>query len=160
MAAKRSRCKRRKAPIEFDATFHIIEVELSLKFQFLVCTILTALMFASVAGAGSGTPVQVGGEDDLDACGGVGKVVGLNPAGDNFLAVRSGPGSRFRMIDKLHTDQLYFDCDSQGDWVGIVYSRNPNADCGVGTPIPRRQAYRGPCKSGWVFRKYTKLIAG
>ncbi len=104
--------------------------------------------------------VRVGGEQSLDACGGVGVVAGLNPNGDNFLAVRSGPGSRYKMLDKIREGQMYFDCDEQGKWVGVVYSRDPNATCGVTSPIGKKQAYRGPCKSGWVFRKYTKLIAG
>lgn len=110
--------------------------------------------------AGQGRPVIVGGEASFDACGGVGEVVGLDPNGDNFLAVRSGPGSGFKIVDKIHTGQQYFDCDSSGKWVGIVYSKKPDADCGVSSPIAKRTPYRGPCRSGWVFRKYTKLIAG
>ena len=45
---------------------------------------------ASAALAGNGIAVMFGGEADLDACGGYGEVVGLNPQGDGFLAVRSG----------------------------------------------------------------------
>ena len=33
---------------------------------------------------------MIGGEKDLDACGGFGEVRGLNHRGDNFLAVRTG----------------------------------------------------------------------
>jgi hypothetical protein len=107
-----------------------------------------------------GVPVMVGGEPDLDACSGVGIVVGLNPDGDNFLAVRTGPGTGFAMLDKIHTGQQFFDCDRDGNWVGIVYSRDDQAECGVSTPIAERRPYAGPCNWGWVFRKYTRLIAG
>ena len=100
--------------------------------------------------------IMVGGEQNLDACGGFGEVQGMNPQGDNFLAVRSGPGSKFTKIDELHErDQLWL-CDKRGRWVGIVYGKN----CGVSSPIAIRQIYEGPCKSGWVFDKYVKLIAG
>ncbi|MGI9480371.1 MAG: integron [Hyphomicrobiaceae bacterium] len=126
----------------------------------VVSVALCAMLPIASALAESRKKVRVGGERNLDACGGVGVVVGLNPKGDNFLAVRSGPGSRYKMRDKLREGQMYFDCDAHGKWIGIVYSRNPNATCGVTSPIAKRQAYRGPCKSGWIFRKYTKLIAG
>ena len=39
-------------------------------------------------------PVTYGGQEDLDACSSMGEVKGLNPQGDNFLSVRSGPASR------------------------------------------------------------------
>lgn len=100
--------------------------------------------------------VMVGGEKDFDACGGLGVVRGLNPQGDNFLAVRIGPGSKFAMIDELYERNQVWMCDKRGRWVGVVYGKN----CGVGSPIAIRQRYRGSCKSGWVFDKYVKLIAG
>jgi len=42
-------------------------------------------------------PVMVGGEPDMDACPSGGTVTGLDPRGDGFLSVRSGPGgAKFR----------------------------------------------------------------
>jgi len=108
----------------------------------------------------NGVPVMVGGEADFDACGSTGRVVGLNSAGDNFLAVRQGPAGSHEMIDKLHTGNDVYMCDAQGDWVGIVYSTMGNQDCGVSSPIARKQAYSGRCKSGWVHRRFITLIAG
>lgn len=128
--------------------------------RFVVFAIICSIVSLSAALAQSSKPVSVGGEASLDACGGVGAVIGLDPRGDNFLAVRSGPGAKYKMIDKLHAGQMFFDCDAQGKWIGIVYSRKPNAACGVSSPVRKRQAYRGPCRSGWIFKKYTKLIAG
>lgn len=68
-------------------------------------------------------------------------VSGLDPAGDNFLAVRSGPGSDFRKIDELHTGDVVLTCDARGGWIGIFY---PGPDG----------------KSGWVFGKYLTALAG
>ena len=104
-------------------------------------------------------PVMHGGEPNLDACGGWGEVRGLNPNGDGFLAVRTGPGTEYPMIDRLHKgDGVHF-CDQRGDWIGIVYGELGRA-CGVGSPVARRQPYRGPCKSGWAHQNWLLLIAG
>lgn len=107
----------------------------------------------------NGVAVHVGGEAELDACGSVGEVHRLNPDGDNFLAVRSGPGSAHAMTDKLYSKAQVYICDENGAWVGIVYGPE-NADCGVTSPIADRQAYSGSCASGWVHGHYIKLIAG
>ena len=112
----------------------------------------------SMAGDNS-VAVQVGGEAELDACGSVGEVYRLNPDGDNFLAVRAGPGSAHQMTDKLHSKTQVYMCDQNGAWIGIVYGPD-DADCGVSTPIAERQSYAGVCASGWVHGRYIKLIAG
>ncbi len=105
--------------------------------------------------------VMVGGEAEFDACGATGQVTGLNPKGDGFLAVRSGPGTSYKERDRLRNGDLVIMCDESGDWIGIVYELgDPDRDCGTGTPIPERTAYDGPCQSGWVHRNWVQLIAG
>lgn len=109
--------------------------------------------------AGGAVPVMVGGIAALDACGGLGEVRGLNPRGDGFLAVREGPGSTYPMSGRLYNgDHVYF-CDKHGAWVGIVYGESMQ-DCGVSSPVPKRQPYKGPCRSGWAHRHWLVLIAG
>lgn len=103
--------------------------------------------------------VHYGGEADLDACGSSGAVTGLRRDGDNFLAVRSGPAVTYRMLDKLLEDQSVQICDERGSWLGIVYGE-AGQDCGTGSPVAKRQPYRGRCKSGWVSSKYIRLLAG
>lgn len=67
-------------------------------------------------------------------------VAGLNPNGDGFLAVRTGPGTQFRKIDEVHNGDVVATCDSRGAWVAIVY---------------------GPSKAkGWVHGKWLKDRAG
>lgn len=109
-------------------------------------------------------PVRAGGDADFDACSSVAKVVGLNPRGDNFLAVKSGPDLRARRIDKLGPKALVFVCDNARDnaWTGIVYDGGGElcGRCGVTSPIARARPYRGPCQSGWVASKYLKIVAG
>lgn len=101
--------------------------------------------------------------DDLDACLSVGEVTGLNPRGDNFLAVRAEPRAKAREKDRLGPGRLVWLCDEAGDWIGIVYGeddRDGPADCGVGTPSATVRPYAGPCRSGWVHSRYVTVIAG
>jgi hypothetical protein len=111
---------------------------------------LTSLSLAALAQQPN-VPVLAGGEADYDACGSQGVVRGLDPGGDGFLAVRGGPSSKHGMIVNL--------CDQRGSWLGVVYSHE-TMDCGVGTPWPRRQVYSGPCRSGWVYKKFVTDFAG
>jgi len=108
-------------------------------------------------------PVMVGGVPDLDACLSNGQVTGLNPRGDNFLSVRSRPSARARELGRLRGGQVVWACDetADGSWTGVVFSPpGRDLDCGVGTPAPRHQVYRGPCASGWVSSRFLKIIAG
>jgi len=131
-----------------------------------LCVSLMAATFVGVgvmsglASAVQAQAVRVGGSADFDACGSVGVPTGLNPRGDNFLAVRAGATSRATMRDKLRPGQRFYICGQRGGWVAIVYSKRRGADCGVSSPIARRQAYRGPCRSGWVYRKFVGDFAG
>jgi hypothetical protein len=104
--------------------------------------------------------VMIGGEGDLDACSSTGEVIGLDPGGDGFLSVRSGPGGRpYREIDRLFNGNEVYLCGSHGPWYSIVYhqSRKPHRSCGVSTtPSPKRRAYSGPCQYGWVHSRYIK----
>jgi hypothetical protein len=103
---------------------------------------------------------MIGGETDLDACGSMGVVVGLNPQGDNFLAVRAGPGTHYAMMDRIGNRQQLALCDANGQWWGVVYSREPGQHCGIGSPQAERKAYAGPCSTGWVHRRHVRVEAG
>jgi hypothetical protein len=108
-------------------------------------------------------PVVIGGDADADACGATGQVVGLDPRGDGFLSVRSGPGGRaYRELARLHNGRPVHICGERGPWLAVVYPgrRGASADCGVSSPWPVRRAYTGPCASGWVHRRYVRLVAG
>jgi hypothetical protein len=64
----------------------------------------------------------------------------------------------------LRSGGRFFVCSRSLDqkWFGIVYddSLELKPACGVSEPVPTRQAYPGPCKSGWVSSPFVKLIAG
>ena len=115
-----------------------------------------------IARAQSAIPVIVGTDGpDWDACGAVGRVVGLNPDGDNFLAVRSGPSTDFTKIDEVYTNDALWLCEKRGRWWGVVYAADGHqAPCGVSSSVPAPIPYRGECRSGWVFDLYVELVAG
>ncbi|ODA66201.1 Bacterial SH3 domain protein [Methyloligella halotolerans] len=121
-----------------------------------------ALVPVILAGAAFGdldsVPVMAG-QDSGDACGSWGQIVGLADNPDAVLPVRSGPGPDYPVIDEIKEGQGVSMCDRKKGWEGIVYSKKDQA-CGVGTPWPEPRAYSGPCKSGWVERKYVDLVAG
>ena len=99
--------------------------------------------------------------DDHDACAN-GEIIGLDPKGDGFLSVRSGPGGQpFREIDRLYNGNQIYICGFKGKWYGVVYTaqRGIGEQCGVSKPWTTSQPYTGPCRYGWVHRDYVKVIA-
>ncbi|MFD2739419.1 SH3 domain-containing protein [Sulfitobacter aestuarii] len=55
------------------------------------------------------------------ACFGAATVMGLNPQGDGFLAVRTGPGSQYAMIGKVHNGDRVGVFAGHGGWYGISF---------------------------------------
>ncbi|KTF08185.1 SH3, type 3 domain protein, partial [marine sediment metagenome] len=68
------------------------------------------------------------------ACFGAATVMGLDPKGDGFLAVRTGPGSHYPMIARIHN----------GDRVG-VYGAKGGLD---------RDQLRPGQRLGWAHRNW------
>ncbi len=108
-------------------------------------------------------PIMVGGEATLDACGAVGEVGGLNEeTGDGFLAVRTGPGGEYPKRGELYNNNIVVICGQVGDWFAVLYPEegDPDADCGVSSPIPQAREYQGPCEAGWSHSNWITVIAG
>jgi uncharacterized protein YraI len=106
-------------------------------------------------------PVMINADAE-DACSN-GEIVGLDPKGDGFLSVRSGPGGPpYSEIDHLFNGSQVYICGHQGSWYSVVYTsaRGIGHECGVSTPWSTRQAYTGPCRSGWVHSHYVHVTAG
>ncbi|MCJ2099466.1 hypothetical protein [Methylobacterium sp. E-046] len=105
-------------------------------------------------------PIVIGGSEKYDACVGGGYVVGLDPRGDGFLSVRSGPGGKpFAELDRLYNGNEVVICEERGAWMGVVYGPR-SMDCNTGTPWPIRMPYTGPCKAGWIHSRYVKVTVG
>ena len=107
-------------------------------------------------------PVLAGGNPDFQACPTVGEIVGLDPNGDGFLSVRSGPGGRpFQEIDRVYNGMRVKICDQHGPWYGVVYDADNRTDrCNVDASRSIRGPYTGPCRYGWIHSRYVGDIAG
>jgi len=108
-------------------------------------------------------PVQIGFDGPrFDACAGYGEVKPLNPAGDNYLAVRAAPSINADEIDRLTSGTGLSMCQQVGDWIGVVYAPDQEepVQCGTSSPVSSKREYEGPCKSGWVNENYITLVAG
>ncbi len=108
-------------------------------------------------------PIIIGGNPMYDACGSTGAVAGLDPRGDGFLSVRTGPGGApFREFDRLQNGREVYICGDVGAWLAVIYPApgGDMIDCGVSTPWAKAEAYSGPCSYGWVHSKYVRPVAG
>jgi len=101
--------------------------------------------------------VAVDGNDGLGLCA-AGKVIGLDPRGDNFLSVRSGPGGQpFRELDRLFSAETVYVCGRTAAWYAVVYpaTRKFLQDCDI---VGQGRAYEGSCRHGWVYSRYVKVL--
>jgi hypothetical protein len=57
-------------------------------------------------------------------------------------------------------------CDesADGQWLGVVYAEPSGGaimtDCLVSSPVAQRAPYDGPCRSGWIARRFITITAG
>lgn len=130
------------------------------------CALLAAAIPVA-AQAPAVRPVMVGGEPELDACPSVGAIIPLRKGGDGFVAVRTAPSVKARMLDKLKPGRELLLCEdsADGQWVGVVYPEPWGGpivtDCRVSSPVAGKpRPYDGPCRSGWVARRFITVIAG
>src|SRR5262245_30380351 len=94
-----------------------------------IIALFSATAFGQESGVRPVAPVIIHSIDGTGPCGS-GVVEGLDPAGDGFLAVKAGPGLRYRRIDKLFNGEEVAICASAGEWLGVVYTRR-RLDCNV-----------------------------
>lgn len=112
-------------------------------------------------------PVTIGEDGPrMDACGTLGQV---SRAGPNGIGLHAAPFADAREMGRLMEGQRAYVCTRSLDqkWLGVVVPPAsatgdvpPAADCGVTSPVDRKQPYDGPCASGWVASAYVRLIAG
>ena len=128
------------------------------------------LMLAVAGGAGAqGRPdhaawtVKIGlAGPAVAACSGIGRPRGLDPRGDNFIAVKAGPDLSARRTDTLGPGARFFVCGQSPDgrWTSIVYAPGGvlSPRCGVSAQVASPRRYAGPCYSGWLYTRYVALV--
>jgi hypothetical protein len=92
-----------------------------------------------------------------------GVVHGLS-AGD-YLAVRSGPGVNYSQLDKLYLKSHVYIVGEYENWYGVVYLDENTVDCNLPSESVsfekfKNRPYTGICRTGWVYKRWVKAIAG
>ena len=134
-----------------------------------VSVLLSSLSCHHAVQKTTAVPVLIGAPHPaLDAC--PSTAVPKVPQAGPRLEVRSGPGARYELVDRLSHGTVFYLCwpDDSGEWIGIVYPpdhSDPGSgastwQCGVSTPAPSRTPYSGPCKSGWIPIGTYEVMAG
>ena len=117
-----------------------------------------ALPPASITASEGQVPVVIEAKPGSGAACGTGVVFDLDPHGDGFLAVKSGPGLKFPRIDKLYNGGQVSLCAQSGPWYGIVYTKEAQ-NCNVDRAWPLSEPYTGPCRYGWAHGRWIKPVA-
>ena len=131
--------------------------------RIVAAALLTALSAGGWAAPASWNVIIGLAGPNVAACGQTGRPKGLNPRGDNFLAVKAGPDLRARRTDKLGPTATFHVCgiNPDGEWTSIVYApaQRTSAQCGVRDAVTTPRPYRGPCRSGWTYTRYVELTS-
>ncbi|GLV28890.1 hypothetical protein TomTYG75_14110 [Sphingobium sp. TomTYG75] len=105
-------------------------------------------------------PVIIGEDGPrLDACAAMGQAVRVGAQG---LAIRAAPFAEAQEVGRLAEGARALVCTRSLDqkWLGVVVVPQAPTDCGLSEPVDRKQAYAGPCLSGWVSSASIRLVAG
>ena len=106
----------------------------------------------------------------------VARIVGLRKGGDGFVSVRAAPSTRAAERDRLTAARLVIALTPATDWddahfIGVIYpegggdaaSASLHEVCGVSETPPATppfdRTYSGPCRSGWVHKRFVEVLA-
>ena len=74
---------------------------------------------------------------------------------------RAGPGGKpYTETDQLRPRAKVHICGEHGMWWAVVYGKTDDDDCRLARPKQKTYTYRGPCRFGWVHKRYITIIAG
>ncbi len=122
-----------------------------------------ALLCALPAGAAERVPVMIGGDATLDPCSNTNIVGRLNPNGDNFLALRAGPGTKYPMLEKCRavSGSGYV---TAGDTGSGSFTQDPAliaacpARCAAKRPIAAHASQAGSTAAFWAIPQANETI--
>lgn len=108
-------------------------------------------------------PIRIGGDGpDFDACGTFAEVAEYDAESDDKPYVHDAPSTSTKSRDILAAGQGVQICVSESGMSGIVYPSEDQTvdDCGTASPAASEENYTGPCRSGWVEKRFLEMIAG
>ena len=105
-------------------------------------------------------PVLLGNDPNMDACPSMARPNLPRGGADGFLSLRAGPGTAWPEIARLRPSTLMFECEGSGIWAAVIVRPDGGGDCAIPTPARKLTQYKGPCRHGWVARRYLETVAG
>lgn len=100
-------------------------------------------------------------ESSTNSCSARGEIHGLDPRGDGFLAVRTGPSVDQKQVDELHNGDVVLLCDYRNGWHRVVYpgAGQRTAECSMSS-AQKPEPMSDRCRSGWVHGNWVKWVSG
>lgn len=134
---------------------------------------LSLAVVPAIAHAQQSTPVEVRRAVDRGKPGDiimVGAKVKLPKGGaDGFVSIRSAPQTSGPEKDRLKDGAYVIALERSKDWQAVVYldpaqtTDDMEKACGLPNPAPTgypsRKTYDGPCRSGWISRRFLTILA-
>ena len=105
-------------------------------------------------------PVLVGGSEGDEGCAGTATVTIRE---GSILNLRSGPSTADPVLAQLPLGQVVSICQrGPGGWAGVVVhgSTVGARDCAMSDAGSQPKPYAGPCNSGWVAKRFLRIMAG
>ena len=119
-------------------------------------------------------PVMDGGKAIAQG-GAVARIIGLKKGGDGFASVRGAPSLKGAERGRLTLGHPVYAINPYDDWkkatfISVIYldakegaEGGLEAACRIENPIPptatASKIYTGPCKSGWVHKRFVEVLA-
>jgi len=104
-------------------------------------------------------PVMLIATGEVDACS-LGEIAETGP--DESVMVFPGDSTDLDYVATLHGGSKVWICETseESGMTGIVYSDDPEKDCGVSSPVEEDRPYLGPCDWGWIKSDLIAVTAG
>lgn len=128
---------------------------MSCRIHRMLTALIAVFLSTAVWAEALDVPIMERASSGLDSCG-LAEIAGLKAGGDGFLAVRSGPGTDFSEIDRLHNGDKVWAFETRGDWYGVLYGVT-SVDCG---PVEADRPLSHKGKAGWIYRNWVSGVAG
>lgn len=103
--------------------------------------------------------------------GAIAHIIGLKKGGDGFVSVRAAPSTKAAELDRLKNDDFVIAVIGSVDWdtasfIPVIYDPadapgKPTMEvCRLPESPPYFEGtYQGPCKSGWVSKRFVEVMA-
>ena len=106
----------------------------------------------------------------------IARIVGLREGGDGYVSVRAAPSTEAAELDRLTASRRIIALTPPTDWdaarfIGVIYPAGGGDAttaslyevCDVSeippTAPPFDRPYTGPCRSGWVHKRFIEVLA-